>query len=410
MDIRYSHPKIARLWSREWTYQTWLAIEALVSDHQGKMGLIPRPQDRLVKRMQELVWATDWDAAIQEIDRIEEQARHDVVAFLQWARGAVLPGVYCDSGSERWIHFGLTSSDVVDTAQGMRFQTAHKILLDELGDMMEELVHWTGDTTPLLGRTHGQIAELIEFRARAWHWLTEVSYPAADLSRDTIRMAYCKLSGPVGTYSHNPPKLEAAVAKDLQLRPVGAGASQIGPRAPLAAWANSAAQLVSACAKIAHDIRLMHLTDEATVPFAVDQVGSSSMAHKKNPVQAEQVAGLARLARGYAAMLQPIDLWLERDMSHSSVERIAVPDLWHVTLHAVRQTRAILSSLKLDQWRINEGIESTIYPLVARNTLRHIVSGKSVDEARQLAMDDGDLATPEDAHLAMAHYPSRKFR
>jgi adenylosuccinate lyase len=397
MDIRYSHPGVTSLWSLPGTYRLWLDIEAEVLKVQRGLEIVPSSmtqplQDRLLDRPIE----------VDRISEIEERTKHDMVAFLEWLREP-----YGKVG--RWLHYGLTSSDVVDTAQGLRFKEMRSVALTELGKVVTELTRWCDSDTPILGRTHGRVAEVMTVKARAWHWLTTFATPAAALSRDTGRMSVCKLSGPVGTYAHNPPEIESEVAKALGLRSHGPGASQIASRAPVAAWANSAAELVSACAKIAHDIRLMHLIGEVPVAMEPGQVGSSSMAHKRNPIRAEQIAGMARLARGYALMLQPLDVWLERDISHSSVERVAVPDLWHVVLHTLQQTMRLLKDLRLDEWVINTQIqEAGVEPLVAERTLGFIAEGMGLEEARKVAQDDlaGTLMTqPEDGVRLMKNYP-----
>jgi adenylosuccinate lyase len=346
---------------------------------------------------------------VDGIHDLERMTKHDVVAFLDWVRLVVeQPG--------RWLHYGLTSSDLVDTAQGMRFREMHEVVISELSNLLSELTRWCADDTPLIGRTHGQPAELLTMQARAWGWMNELANPASRLSQSTRRMAIAKLSGPVGTYAHNPPAIEVAVAKDLNIRPHGPGATQIASRAPLAAWASAAAQVVGACAKIAQDVRLMTLLGEVMVPMRDGQVGSSSMAHKQNPIQAEQVAGLYRMASGYAAMLQPVDVWLERDISHSSVERVAVPDLWHVTLHAIKQTTSVLAELVFDVHEIGEQITDTPEVDIARRTWQtlHSYPDLSIDQAREAAIRGKTLdyntiyqdRIPEFAQRAMRNYPS----
>lgn len=400
MDQRYSHPDVTHLWSLESTYAQWLHIETLVLTKQRDLGIVSRDQTRSLHERLTCDPLIIDPAAVARILEIEKRTKHDVVAFLEWLRGPF-------GHVGRWLHYGLTSSDVVDTAQGMRFRAMLLHVHGAISKLQSELGDWTADDTPILGRTHGQVAELMTMRARAGHWLATLDSASADLLRDSSRMAVCKLSGPVGTYAHNPPEVEQWVAKILSLRPHGPGASQIAIRPPFAAWANSAALVVGACAKIAHDIRLMDLLGETTKTTADGQVASSSMAHKVNPIRAEQIGGMARLARGYAAMLQPLDVWLERDISHSSVERVAVPDLWHVTMHTIEQTTILLRNLILDQWKINRQIQGSINPLVAERTLHFIATGEGIEEARQAALNPGgDLhAQPRDAYRLMRNYP-----
>lgn len=396
MDIRYSHPEVTELWSPGWTYAAWLAIETRTLVHQRNVKVVPA---ELTEKLQQYLFDIGvQDADIDRIQLIEEETRHDVVAFLQWLRGGInqSEGVFhsmCDQASPcsetcgipadvgKWIHFGLTSSDVVDTAQGMRFREMHPVVLEALGRLVASLGDWTNNQTPITARTHGQVAEPMTMRARAFGWLELVAPCAADLSRSTNRMAVCKLSGPVGTYAHNPRTIELSVAKDLNLRPHGLGATQIASRAPLAAWSNAANLVVQACAKIAHDIRLMTLLGETQTIMEEGQVGSSSMAHKQNPIRAERIAGMARMATGYNHMLADLGTWLERDISMSSVERVAVPDLWHTTLFVIEETTALLKQMMVKHsivrgeafvsWMTQRGIDER---------------GMSLEDAREWAM------------------------
>jgi adenylosuccinate lyase len=382
----------------------WLEIETAVLTHQRKLGIVPPDQgtDDLLFQLGEIS-EFDFRAIIEH----ENRTRHDVVAFLDWVRKDALNGHY----DGRWLHFGLTSSDVVDTAQGMRFREIRNVYLDTVGVLINELNRLSLMDTPILARTHGQPAEVMTMQARVMSWITTLATPAADLSRASTRMAVCKLSGPVGTYNLNQPELEIAVAKQLSLRPHGPGATQIASRAPLAAWANSAALFVSAIGKIAMDLRLMHLTGILAVPMKDGQVGSSSMAHKRNPIGAEQLAGMGRIARGYADMLQPLDTWLERDISQSSVERIAVPGLWHIVLHSIKVITELLVEFQIDEQAAVEEIKAAgVGPLVASLTLNGIMNGMSVDEARRWALGYPHHARPEAALHSMRNYPNSGTR
>jgi adenylosuccinate lyase len=406
MDSRYSHPDVTRLWSRTTTYRLWLDIEKEVLAAQRHYH---HPDPSILGDTHDLL--NHLETMVIELDDVswmaghEETVKHDVVAFLDWLRVTARANSVA-TGSERWIHYGLTSSDVVDTAQGMRFREMRDIALSTMSNLLSALNVWSNDTTAIVGRTHGQRAELMEMRARGYHWLTTLATGMADLSRNTSRMSICKLSGPVGTYAHNPPEIESRVARQLGLKPHGPGASQMASRAPLAAWASSAALVVEGCAKVAHDLRLMNLTGELLMHQTPGQVGSSSMAHKNNPIKAEQLGGMARMARGYALMLQPLDAWLERDISSSSVERVAVPDLWHVVLHSVRTLTELLNSMQLNKWNIDNQIRESSDVLVADRTNHGILMGKDVDTARKDAMRVSDLrAQPEDAARLMRNYP-----
>lgn len=407
MDTRYLHPDVTELWSRKWTLYTWMHILTCTLIHQRTYKVLPLDlTENIAEQLPTLTMGRSLTPTdLNDLDEIELRTQHDVAAFLEWMRGEVdrVPGL---EGEGRWIGYGLTSSDLVETAQGLRFTAMYATLSDELTGLVSELTRWSIDDTPILGRTHGQIAEPMTMRARAWHWQTLTSWAAGDLLTNTKRMRLCKLSGPTGTFAHNPPMVEVALAVGLGLQPLGAGASQIVPRSALAAWANSAAGLVQALAKIAQDIRLMNLLGEAVVPFAAGQVGSSAMAHKQNPIQAEQVAGLARLAQGYAVMLQPVDNWLERDISMSSVERVAVPDLWHVVLRAIKVVTDLLKGLELDRVAIDQQFDAAgIKPLTLEFALEAIASGESWEQAREWALSRRFTATPETGLHFMRNYP-----
>lgn len=399
MIPRYAHPEITVLWSPTWTYQTWLHIEVCTLSAQRQFEVLSSEADPLLTRLRHYNPSVDMQA-LTEILAQEAETGHDVVAFLNWMRSHAGP-------AGRFLHFGLTSSDLVDTAQGVRFKEATRTLRGELADLSNALTSWAVNRTPILGRTHGQVAEPMEIRARGMHWLTLLSVTGRDLLHASRRLQVCKLSGPVGTYAHNPPQVEVQVAVDLGLQPAGAGSSQILPRASLAAWASSAAAVVEALAKVATDIRLMNLLGEATIARTDRQVGSSSMPHKKNPIVAEQICGLAQIARGYALMLQPIAGWLERDIAHSSVERVAVPDLWHLVLHAIKQTVWLLEHTELDQWVIAESFRRAGgQPLSSQVMLERIREGASVEVARQDAVTDPLPAEPTVAKHFMQNYPT----
>lgn len=383
MIPRYSHPEVERLWSPAATYEMWLEIETEVLAAQRHVGLVPAPPTApLVYRLRNKDNANHPlidDPAVEDIQALERRTKHDVVAFLEWLRHEV-------GEDGQWIHFGLTSSDLVDTAQAMRFRAMHTVLLAEMGNLVSALCRWALDDTPLVGRTHGQPAEPTSMGVRAHHWLATVQNPITAVSAATRSMQKMKLSGPVGTFAHNPPEIEQLVAKELRLTPMGAGASQIIPRSALALWASAAGALAAACAKIALDLRLMNMLEEVRWEQTEGQVGSSAMAHKNNPIVAEQVCGLARLAQGYASALQPMDGWLERDIAHSCVERVAVPDLWHVLLRTLQQTTRMLNDLVVDGAIADQHLADYPEAWVHVNTLEEIKRGTSLDEARESAL------------------------
>lgn len=378
MISRYSHPLVTELWSPEWTYNAWLRIELETLRHQRHLRVFAYPGTGELLAWLDQVQVNEH--AVDAIALIERKTKHDVAAFLEWLRAGAPGGQY--------IHFGLTSSDLVDTAQGMRFNRMHRHLLGALGELNDALQVWANNRTPVAGRTHGQPAEPTSIRARALHWHRTLAPAMTAVSRSIANTKVCKLSGPVGTFAHNPPELEQRVARALDLIPAGFGMSQIVPRTQLALWASSVSALVAACSKIAMDMRLMNLMGEVRWTQTDGQVGSSSMAHKNNPIIAEQIQGMSRLASGYAQMLQPLDGWLERDISQSSVERVAVPDLWHVLMHTIEQTTRMLLTAELVQVFIDKNLEENANALWVHNTtLTAIAEGETLADAREYALD-----------------------
>ncbi len=370
---------VRELWSDETTYRSWLSIEISVLNAQIGEGMFPAERhEHAQELMTELCRLGIDHEAVSEIQTIERHTKHDVAAFLEWVRGRVPHG--------ELLHFGLTSSDLVDTAMAMRFDQLHTVMIESFRLLLRAIDPFTRMDVPMLGRTHGQPAEPTSIAVRAWHWLATLEPAMIAMRRHVLYSQVAKLSGPVGTYAHNPPAIEQAAAKTLGLAPLGPGAAQISPRTNLALWASAAGAFAAACSKIATDLRLLHMTGEVHWPQTDGQVGSSAMAHKNNPTQAEHICGLARLASGYAQMLQPLDLWLERDISNSAVERVALPDLWHVTLRIADQTCQMMQTLDIDQSMTRDALDMAPEAWVHKMTLDEAIGGTDIDEARESAL------------------------
>lgn len=388
MIPRYQDPQVDSLWADDHTYRLWLQIEQAVLRAQVEQGIVePEPGGKT------LAWLDQVhidDGAAGEIRAIERNiTRHDVAAFLSWLRHDG-PGHEPAPYGGSYIHFGLTSSDLVDTAQGLRFKWLSAPLIQEtnaLAGRVHDVVQ-TQMRTPLVGRTHGQPAEVTSLGMRAAHWQANMDTALVALLHASRSLRQAKLSGPVGTYAHNPRSIEDAAAKSLGLLPLEWGASQIAPRAKLAEWANACVVFAASCSKIATDLRLMNLLGQVSWNQQGGQVGSSAMAHKNNPIVAEQICGLAIAVRGFASMLQPLDLWLERDISHSSVERIAVPDLWHLVFRLIRQTTWLLDEMVVNHDMLRLDLE--VHPEVwnHRTTLDLIRMGVPVEDARRLVVEE----------------------
>lgn len=400
---RYAHPLVDRLWSAALTYQFWLEIEEETLRAQMKLGVVPNNDEvrALLEALESLANTNINEELVARIQEREEITKHDVAAFLEVVRERVPHG--------QWLHFGLTSSDLVDTAQAIRFKQMQPILTEAVGGLVDALWVWTNNHTPMLGYTHGQPAEPTSMQVRAHHWLANVRYAGHTMVGQTANLRAMKLSGPVGTFAHNPPGVEVAVAVALGVYPLGTGASQILPRVALASWANSAGLVAAACAKIAMDMRLLNFQREVWWKPADGQVGSSAMAHKVNPIQAEKVTGLARAAQGYVSMLQPIDGWLERDIAHSSVERIAVPDLWHVVLHSIQTTTELLRTMELTHMVGMHLEDHANEAWTHKTTLDAIVDGHDYQQAREIALDHDveSYTLQDDARWFTRNYPGR---
>lgn len=377
MDRRYQHPAVERLWSPEWTYAAWWKIEqAIIRAQRNHMPEVNGPEtDALLSDKEPRFSDPDVLAMIGEM---EKATKHDVAAFVNYMRE------WFGTTSGRWIHYGVTSSDLVDTAQGMRFKELQSTSELVQYQLVQALHLWTQKPTVVLGMTHGQPAEPTSMQVRASHWHVLLTDALTDLTAGTNLMMRAKIAGPVGTYAHNPPQVEADVAFELGLVSQTYGSSQVIPRGYLARWASAAAHVMQVCAKIAMDLRLMNLLREAGEPLDDGQVGSSSMAHKVNPIRAEQITGLARVGLAYSDMLQPLDLWLERDISHSSVERIAVPDLWHLVLHVMGQTTRLLERTELVGLIVEKNLEdSANAAYVSHATYGNIRDGMDAEAARK---------------------------
>lgn len=381
MIPRYSHPTVTDLWSDEWTYGAWLTIERQALAAQIALDVVPWDAKPLARWLDKCHVDDETAGQINRIERTE--THHDVAAFLKYLRDVR------GEDDAKWLHYGLTSSDLVDTAQAMRFRVLHGLFQQKAKALLHRLAERADDSTPMLGITHGQAGEPTSMRARVFGWIAEIEFPLQAVNRQNRAMQLMKLSGPMGTFAYNPPKVERAVADALGLIPMGPGATQILPRSCLSMWASSCAALVAACAKVAHDLRLMSLSGEVHWPRDGAHVGSSAMPHKNNPIEAEQIAGFARLARGYAASLEQGMLWMERDISNSSVERVAVPDLWHIVLKATEQMAWVLEHMELRPFMIEQNLINRANEAWShRVRLAEIADGATFEDATDIALDN----------------------
>ena len=347
MIPRYSRPEMARIWSDENRFATWLNVEIAATRVLAERGVVPREALAAIEER------ARFDVA--RIDAIEKDVQHDVIAFVSnVAENVGLEG--------RWLHYGLTSSDVVDTALAMLMRDACDLIAADLGRLMEaaEERAFRHRHAPMIGRTHGVHAEPMTFGLKMALWHAELQRQRERLGRARAAIAVGKLSGAVGTFSHLPPEVEEAVCARLRLAPAPV-ASQVLQRDRHAEVLGTLALLAASLEKFATEIRALQRTEirEVEEPFGEKQKGSSAMPHKRNPVGCEQVTGLARVLRGNAlAALENVALWHERDISHSSVERVIVPDSFLALDHMLRRFTDIVRGMTVDEARMMRNLDS----------------------------------------------------
>jgi adenylosuccinate lyase len=346
MIPRYTHPEMGRIWSDQRRYETWLRVEIAAVEAMARAGIVPMEAARDIR--EKAAFTTS------RIEEIERETQHDVIAFTTAVQEHVGP-------SARWLHFGLTSSDVIDTAQALQMREACDLILRGL-DQLRAAVRtraFEHRRTPMIGRTHGVHAEPMTFGLKLALWHAELERDEARLLQARQGIAVGKLSGAVGTFAHLPPSIEADVCAALGLEPAPI-ASQVIQRDRHAELVTALAITGSTLEKIALEIRGLQKTEigEVEEPFAAGQKGSSAMPHKRNPIGCEQIVGLARLLRGHAvAAMENNALWHERDISHSSVERVILPDGFIVLDHMLRRAQTIVSGMRVYPERMRENLE-----------------------------------------------------
>jgi len=396
---RYSREKMTAIWSPENRYQKWLDIEILACEAMAERGEIPEAS---LKNIQE---KAGFD--VSRIDEIEKTTKHDVIAFLT----AVTEKVGKDG---RFIHMGLTSSDILDTSLALLLREAADILIDDLDQLLAQLKKKAYDykNTLMIGRTHGIHAEPITFGLKMALWYTEMERNRERMIRARETISTGKLSGAVGTFSFIDPGIETYVCSKLRLKPAPVS-SQIVQRDRHAEYFTTMAIIASSMDKYSQEIRLLQRTEVQEVEefFSPGQKGSSAMPHKRNPVLSENLSGLSRLMRSYAlSAMEDVALWHERDISHSSVERIIGPDatilldfmLSRFTglvaqlvvypermLVNLQMTKGVIFSQMVLLKLIEKGVSREgAYAIVQRNAMR---SWKEGIEFRELLLQDDEI-------------------
>ena len=348
MIPRYSRPEMARIWSDENRFATWLKVEIAATEALAGAGIVPREALSAIKSK------ARFDVA--RIDAIEKEVQHDVIAFVSDVAESVGP-------EGRWLHYGLTSSDVVDTALALLMREACDLIARDVSALMDAVRQraFQHKDTPMIGRTHGVHAEPMTFGLKMALWHAELQRDLVRVERARQTISVGKLSGAVGTFSHLPPELEEAVCARLGLAPAPAS-SQVLQRDRHAEVMTTLAIVAASLEKFATEVRALQRTEvrEVEEPFGEKQKGSSAMPHKRNPVGAEQVTGLARLVRSNSlAALENVALWHERDISHSSVERVIIPDSFLALDHMLRRFTDIVKGMTVNADRMRRNLDST---------------------------------------------------
>jgi adenylosuccinate lyase len=345
---RYTRPDMGRVWSDENRFRTWLAVEVAATETLAEAGMVPQDAARAIRERA--------DFNVNRIAEIEAEVRHDVIAFTTAVAEIVGPHA-------RWFHYGLTSNDVVDTSQALLIQQASAIIaadLEKLSAVLERRA-WEFKDTPMVGRTHGIHAEPITFGFKLANWYSETQRNIARFQISVEDMRVGKFSGAVGTFAHLSPELEERMCERLGLK-AAAISSQVIQRDRHAAYLATLAVIACTLDKIATELRHLQRTEVRAVEefFSEKQKGSSAMPHKRNPITLEQISGLARVVRSNAqAAFENVALWHERDISHSSVERIIIPDSTTLVDYMLQKTTQVLDIMFVYPERMKSNLEST---------------------------------------------------
>ena len=348
MIPRYTRQEMGRIWSEENRFRTWLKVEIAATETLAEAGIVPK---KAAKAIRELA-----DFRLERIREIEAEVKHDVIAFTTAVAEFVGP-------ESRWFHYGLTSNDVVDTAQALLTKEASELIAADLR-ALSEVLKWRAfefKDTPMIGRTHGIHAEPITFGFKLANWYSETQRNIERFDRAAEDMRVGKFSGAVGTFAHLSPELEEKMCARLDLK-AAAISSQVIQRDRHANYLATLAVIASTLDKIATEIRHLQRTEvrEAEEYFSEKQKGSSAMPHKRNPVTCEQISGLARVVRSNAqAGFENVPLWHERDISHSSVERIIFPDSTTLIDYMLAKTANLLETMFVYPERMKANLEST---------------------------------------------------
>ncbi len=350
MIARYTRAEMGRVWSEENKFQKWLDVELAATETLAEAGIVPREAAAKLRERARI--------DVARINEIEAKVRHDVIAFTIVVQESV-----GDPEAARWLHYGLTSNDVVDTAQALLIREASKLIerdLARFGEVLEKRA-WEFKDTPEIGRTHGVHAEPITFGLKVANWYAESRRDALRFEEAAQQIAVGKISGAVGTCTHLGPEIEQKICQRLGLATAPI-TSQVIERDRHAQYLGTLAIVAASLERVAQEIRHLQRTEvrEVEEPFGGEQRGSSAMPHKRNPVGSEQICGLARVVRANSlAALENIALWHERDISHSSVERVILPDSTILVDYMLHRTTEIVANMKVFPARMQRNLDAT---------------------------------------------------
>ena len=386
MIDRYSLPEIAEIFSDRSKFARYLEIELLATEAQAKLGVVPQPDAQTCRAKAPLVD----DTFVRNVAERELVTDHDVAAFVDVVQAAIgMP-------AGAWIHHGLTSTDVVDTAWCWMLKDGAELILGAMNELIEKLqeLAQTHRDTVMIGRTHGIHAEPTTFGAKVALWALQVDRDRSRMHAAREAIAVCKLSGAVGTYSNISPDVEAHVAKALGL--VAVPATQVVARDRHAEFLWACASLGTTIEAIAVELRHLQRTEvgEVREGFRPGQKGSSAMPHKRNPISAETLTGLSRVLRSNLQTgLQNVALWHERDISHSSAERIVLPDSAMLAYYVTKRLTRLLANLEVDTQRMVDNLSSSFGVVFSQPVLLALVdSGLTRDDAYRIVQEDAASA------------------
>jgi adenylosuccinate lyase len=381
---RYTREEMGRVWSDANKFAKWLEVELAATETLAEAGQVPKEAAGTIRARAKV--------DVGRIQELEARVKHDVIAFTMTVGESI-----GDPAAARWLHYGMTSNDVVDTAQALQIRDASKLIERALvlfGEVLDLRAHEFRHT-PQIGRTHGVHAEPITFGLKMANWFAENQRNIARFREAAAQMAIGKISGAVGNASHLGPEIEERICRRLGLQ-VAPVASQVIQRDRHAHYLSTLALIAATLEKIALEIRHLQRTEvrEAEEPFSGEQRGSSAMPHKRNPVTCEQICGLARLVRSnMLAAYENVGLWHERDISHSSVERIILPDSTILVDYMLDKMTAVLCKMRVFPERMLRNLESTHGLVYSGQLLQDLVEkGMPRDEAYKAVQENAMAA------------------